>query len=220
MVALIAQDIRNNLNIDTFDRLVVFCLYLLRKAYTNSSNDNQVKAYFEITESTTVVNQKVLGFFTGVAKFDLNDSHLSNGGNKLTAIKESVNTSVTYSGDPLNATTDTENTIAITSDISSINSLEKLLYWAIQKLLEGNLAVNNSLVKITTRLTGVNSENQISITFNTYFNYEHYLATNNLIEAIGLIESETNDGDNDQSTQQSSFQGNDSFFGNGNFEGN
>ena len=212
MVQLLDKATRDNINIDSAERAVIFSILHLRDAYLKSKSTS-LKDSFKIITKTQNIDETIVGKITATGKIYYNSNLLTDGGSLLEAIIEKEALATSYNVDPMIVSGNIATPIE--DDINIVNSLEKYLYWNCQLILiKDNFRVNE--IDILPTITSKLAENSIEIAVNLDFNFNHYLKTNNLIESIGIIDNI----DVQPNEEISSFSGNDSFFGNDVFLGN
>ena len=124
---LLQQDI-DNIGIDSYRRLAVLCHFLLRKAYTNTENiDNNLQDRFKIVKTKIKDNENnYYGNLQLVAKLNVADDHLVNGGDILNSIIPQQTTA--FSPDINNSLQPTDDGTQTTIDLPNVNSLEQRHY--------------------------------------------------------------------------------------------
>ena len=225
---LLQKDI-DNIGIDSYRRLAVLCHFLLRKAYTNTERENfdsKLQDRFKIvktkireteTNSRGGITSTSYGNLQLVAKLTVSDDHLVNGGNILNSIIPQQTTA--FSPDINNSLRSTDDGTRTTINLPNVNSLEQLLFWSYQNIVKEDLSTREFTKN--ERFTDKNNTNDIELQFNIRFNLQHYLTSNNVLEAIGIINTdELPDDGSDNSNNETSFFSNNSFLGNNSFFGN
>lgn len=229
MTTALTQQQIDQIGVDNYRRLATLCHFLLRKAYTNTESenfDNSLQDRFKIvktkvreteTNSRGGVVSTSYGNLQLVAKLTVSDDHLVNGGNILNSIISQPTTA--FSPDINNSLQPTDDGTKKTIALPNLNSLEQLLFWSYQNLVQEDLATK--LFTKNERFTDRNNINDIELQFNIRFNLQHYLTSNNVLESIGLINTdELPDDGSDNSNNQISFFSNNSFLSNNIFVGN
>ena len=195
MTTLQAKSIRDSINIDSFERGLVYGAFLLRSAYNDPANDRSIRDYFQIRQTSQNQRQDngsylYRGFVTVLATLQYDNQAFLSGGDLLSALLEPVTSSPLYSGANLD---NSSNIIAgIIDDDSRVVTLEDYFLFSVMEY-QRNLTrptpsdVNLlNYVSINPSYAGSNDLSTVRLTAVVEYDYDNWLISKNLINAVGF----------------------------------
>lgn len=195
MVTLPTKNLRDNIGIDSFERLILFSALLLREAYNDVSNNDAIRDYVKLSIKEQIVRNTDNRFYKqGIiqidGRFEYNASLYNLGGGFLDSTLELVTGFGLYSGQNLNPSEDI--VAPIEDDDPSVNTLEKLFVWAsleyqrILNLVPTSDAATLGQVSFKPRLQGTGDRPNFNIKATVEFSLNTFAETNFLLGSVGF----------------------------------